>query len=243
MDGAFLFSCPIYARRGPEFEGHRVMFEELWPEIGKAWVTGVLAGGGSILVQWLAPKAARLLRQLRTADHLRLERRLAAIVFADVVGYSRLMGSDEEGTHARLLCHRREIIAPKVRERHGRIVKFTGDGVLAEFGSVVDAVRCALEVQRAIHAGNSQQPQSQRIEWRIGVNLADVIVAPEDVYGHGVNLAARLESLAPPGGICISAEAWRHVRGAIAADFVDLGEQHLKNIADPAHVYAISPAV
>jgi adenylate cyclase len=218
------------------------MLEELWPEIGKAWVTGVLAGGGSILVQWLAPKAAQLLRRLRAAKHPRLERRLAAILAADVAGYSRLMTADEEGTHFRLLTHRREVIEPKIREHRGRIVKHTGDGALAEFGSVVDAVRCALEVQRAMVLRNAELPQSRRIEFRMGVNLGDVIVAPDDIYGHGVNLAARLEGLAPPGGICISADTWRHVRGAVAAEFVDLGEQRLKNIADPAHVFAVSPA-
>jgi adenylate cyclase len=215
------------------------MLEEVWPEIGNAWVSGVLAGAGSILVQWLAPKAAQLLKRLR-ADKLRLERRLAAILAADVVGYSRLMSTDEEGTHFRLLAYRREVIAPKVREHGGRIVKHTGDGALVEFGSVVEAVRCALDVQRIILARNAGLPQDRRIDLRIGVNLGDVIVAPDDIYGHGVNIAARLESIAPPGGICISADAWRHVRGAIAADFVDLGEQRLKNIADPTHVFAVS---
>ena len=176
------------------------------------------------------------------AKPLRVERRLAAILAADVVGYSRLMTDDEEGTHLRLLTYRREIIEPRIREHRGRIVKNTGDGALVEFGSVVYAVRCALDVQRLIVARNAGVPQSRRIELRIGVNLGDVIVAPDDIYGHGVNLAARLESLAPPGGICISADAWRHVRGAIAAEFVDLGERQLKNIADPAHVFAISLA-
>ncbi len=218
------------------------MLEEVWPEIGNAWVSGVLAGSGSVLVQWLAPKAARLLRRLRAPDHSRLERRLAAILAADVVGYSRLMSADEEGTHLCLLAYRREVIAPKVREYRGRIVKHTGDGALVEFGSVVDAVRCALDVQRIIRARNAELPPDRRIEFRIGVNLGDVIVTPDDIYGHGVNVAARLEGLAPPGGICISDDAWRHVRGAVAAEFVDLGEQRLKNIADPAHVFAIAPA-
>jgi adenylate cyclase len=218
------------------------MLEEVWPEIGKAWVTGVLAGGGSVLVQWLAPKAARLLRRFRVAGQPCLERRLAAILAADVAGYSRLMSADEEGTHRRLVTHRHEVLEPKIREHRGRIVKNTGDGALVEFASVVDAVRCALEVQRAMVARNAKVPEKQRIEFRMGVNLGDVIVAPDDIYGHGVNLAARLESLAPPGGICISADTWRHVRGAIAAEFVDLGEQRLKNIADPAHVFAVSLA-
>ena len=156
------------------------MLEDVWPEIGNAWVSGALAGSGSVLVQWLAPKAARLLRRLR-ADRLRLERRLAAILAADVVGYSRLMGADEEGTHFRLLAYRREVIAPKVRAHRGRIVKHTGDGALVEFGSVVDAVRCALEVQRSMCARNAGVPKEQRIEFRIGVNLGDVIVAPDDI--------------------------------------------------------------
>jgi len=183
-----------------------------------------------------------LLRRRRAAEHPRLERRLAAILAADVAGYSRLMSADEEGTHLRLLAYRREIIAPKVRQHRGRIVKHTGDGALVEFCSVVDAVRCALDVQRIIRLRNSGMPKNHRIELRIGVNLGDVIVAPDDIYGHGVNVAARLEGLAPPGGICISADAWRHVRGAVAAEFVDLGEKRLKNIADPAHVFAIAPA-
>jgi adenylate cyclase len=199
-------------------------------------------GGGSILVQLLAPKAARLLRRLRAADHLRLERWLAAVLAADAVGYSRLMSADEEGTHFRLSAYRREVIEPKIRQHRGRVVKNTGDGVLVEFASVVDAVRCALEVQTILGARNSALSQSRRIEFRIGVNLGDVIVAPDDIYGHGVNLAARLESLAPPGGICISADVWRQVRGAVVAEFPDLGEKQLKNIADPAHVFAVSPA-
>jgi adenylate cyclase len=187
-------------------------------------------------------KAARLLGRLRAVEHPRLERRLAAILAADVAGYSRLMSADEEGTHFRLLAYRREVIAPRVHEHRGRIVKHTGDGDLVEFGSVVDAVRCALDVQNSLRARNAGLPQDRRIEFRIGVNLGDVIVTPDDIYGHGVNVAARLERLAPPGGICISAEVWRHTRGAVAAEFVDLGEQRLKNIADPAHVFAVAPA-
>ena len=224
------------------------MFEDVGPDLGKALVTGLLAGGASVAVQLLSPKVAKVLRRLRlncagkAANQQRVERRLAAILAADVAGYSRLMTADEEGTHFRLLTHRREVIEPKIREHRGRIVKHTGDGALAEFSSVVDAVRCALEVQQLMLARNAGVSQGRRIEFRMGVNLGDVIVAPDDIYGHGVNLAARLESLAAPGGICISADAWRHVRGAIAADFVDLGEQQLKNIADPAHVFAISLA-
>ncbi|HJU18785.1 MAG TPA: adenylate/guanylate cyclase domain-containing protein [Stellaceae bacterium] len=220
------------------------MFEALWPELGKALAAGVLAGGASAAMQWVAGKAVHAFRPGRTrglAEPARMERRLAAILAADVVGYSRLMAADEEGTHSRLLTHRREVIEPKIREYRGRIVKNTGDGALAEFASAVDAVRCALAVQQAMLVRNQEVPQGRRIELRMGVNLGDVIVEPEDIYGHAVNLAARLEGLAAPGGICISADTWRHVRGRIAAEFVDLGERELKNIADPAHVFAVSP--
>ena len=218
------------------------MFEDLWAEIGRAWVSGALAGVGSVLVQLLAPRAGRLLRRLRATEKLGLERRLAAILAADIVGYARLTSADEEGTHFRLLACRREVIEPKIRHYRGRVVKNTGDGVLVEFGSVVNAVRCALDVQTILGARNSALAQNRRIEFRIGVNVGDVIVAPDDIYGHGVNLAARLESLAPPGGICISAEVWRQVRGAVAPEFADLGEQRLKNIAEPTHVFALSRA-
>ena len=219
------------------------MLEDVWPELAKAFATGVLAGGASALIQSLAPTAALALRRLRARGvGDRIERRLAAILAADVVGYSRLMTADEEGTHVRLLAYRREVIEPKIREHHGRIVKNTGDGAIVEFGSLVDAVRCALAVQRVLAARNALVPQGHRIELRIGVNLGDVIVAPDDLYGHAVNLAARLEAIAPPGGICISRDAWCHVRGVIEAEFVDLGERPLKNITDPAHVYTIAPA-
>jgi adenylate cyclase len=224
------------------------MLEDVGPDLAKALATGLLAGGASVAVQLLSPGVAKVLRRLRlnragkAANQQRVERRLAAILAADVAGYSRLMTADEEGTHLRLLTHRREVIEPKIREHRGRIVKNTGDGALVEFASVVDAVRCALEVQQLMLARNAAVSQGRRIEFRMGVNLGDVIVAPDDIYGHGVNLAARLEGLAQPGGICISADAWRHVQGAIAAEFVDLGEQRLKNIADPAHVFAVSLA-
>ena len=224
------------------------MLEDVGPDLVKALVTGLLAGGASAAVQLVSPRVARVLRRLRlkradeAANQQRVERRLAAILVADVAGYSRLMTADEEGTHFRPLTERREVIEPKIREHRGQIVKYTGDGALAEFGSVIDAVRCALEVQQLMLARNAGVSPSRRIEFRMGINLGDVIVAPDDIYGHGVNLAARLDGLAPPGGICISADAWRHVRGAIAAEFVDLGEHRLKNIADPAHVFALSLA-
>ena len=169
----------------------------------------------------------------------RVERRLTAILAADVAGYSRLMGEDEEGTLARLNAHRRELIDPMVAEHHGRIVKTTGDGLLIEFPSVVEAVSCALAVQRAMVERNAATPEEKRITFRIGVNLGDIIVEDGDIHGDGVNIAARLEGIAEPGGICISDDAFRQVRGKMDAGFVDTGEQRLKNIARPIRVYRI----
>jgi adenylate cyclase len=134
----------------------------------------------------------------------RVERRLAAVLAADVAGYSRLVGTDEEGTHERLKGHLRYLIDPKIKEHRGRIVKNTGDGMLVEFSSVVDGTRCAAEIQRAMINRNADIPEDRRITFRIGVNLGDVIVEPQDIFGDGVNIAARLEALAEPGGICIS---------------------------------------
>ena len=136
-------------------------------------------------------------------------RRLAAILAADVAGYSRLMGADEEGTHERLRAHFREIVEPKIKDHRGRVVKNTGDGMLAEFASVVDAVRCAVEVQRGMVDREPEVPDDQRIRFRIGVNLGDVIVEADDIFGDGVNVAARLEALAEPGGISVSREIGR----------------------------------
>ena len=168
-----------------------------------------------------------------------VERRLAAILAADVVGYSRLMGVDEEGTHARLKAHRRELIDPAIAVRHGHIVKLTGDGALVEFGSVVDAVACAVEIQRRMAECNVEVPEEQRIEFRIGINLGDVIVEADDIYGDGVNIAARLEALAEPGGIYVSDLVHRSVEAKLDVFFDDLGEQRLKNIAKPVHVYRV----
>jgi TolB-like protein/Tfp pilus assembly protein PilF len=168
-------------------------------------------------------------------------RRLAAILAADVAGYSRLMGADEEGTLARLKAHRRELIDPRIAEHRGRIVKTTGDGLLVEFGSVVDAVRCAAEIQRAMTARESDEAKDGRIQFRIGVNLGDVIVDGDDIHGDGVNVAARLESIADPGSICLSAAAWEQVRGKIALAADDIGEQRLKNIDRAVGVYRIAP--
>jgi adenylate cyclase len=171
----------------------------------------------------------------------RVERRLAAILAADVAGYSRLMGEDEEGTLARLKAHRNELIDPGIAEHKGRIVKTTGDGMLVEFGSVVDAVRCAVVVQQAMAERNAVDPPDRRIEFRVGINLGDVIFDGDDLFGDGVNIAARLEGLAEPGGICISEDAFRQVRGKIEAEFADIGEQNLKNIARPLRVYRVRP--
>jgi adenylate cyclase len=218
------------------------MLGDVWPELAKAFATGILAGGTSLLAPRIGKAVRALQQRYRDSGAAEpIERRLAAILAADVVGYSRLMTDDEEGTHFRVLACRREVIEPKIRGHRGRIVKHTGDGALAAFDSVFDAVRCALEVQRVLAARNAALPQSRRIVLRIGVSLGDVIVADDDVYGHVVNLAVRLEGLAPPGGICVSRDAWSRVAGAIEAEFVDLGERFLKNIADPAHVYAIAP--
>src|SRR5260370_20545496 len=168
-------------------------------------------------------------------------RRLAAILAADVAGYSRLMGADEEGTHERLKAHRRELVDPKINEHSGRIVKTTGDGMLVEFPSVVDAVRCAAEVQRAMIDREAGLPEDRRIRFRIGINLGDVIVEDDDIFGDGVNVAARLEALADPGGLCISRMVRDQIRDKLAYDFEDLGEQSVKNIARPIRVYALRP--
>src|SRR5437899_1250518 len=169
-------------------------------------------------------------------------RRLAAILAADVVGYSRLMGEDEEGTHERFKAHLIELVEPKIREHHGRIVKTTGDGVLAEFASVVDAVRCAGEIQRAMADRDLDLAEERRVRFRIGVNLGDVIADGDDIYGDGVNIAARLEALAEPGGICISRTVRDHIGDRLPYAFKDLGEQSVKNIAQPVHAFAVSAA-
>src|SRR5262252_4968038 len=167
-------------------------------------------------------------------------RRLAAILAADVAGYSRLMGEDEEGTLAALKAIRRELADPKVKEHHGRIVKTTGDGLLAEFPSVVDAVRCAVEMQREMIARNAATPAERRIEFRMGINVGDIIIEDGDIFGDGVNIAARLEALAEPGGVCLSAAAHEQVRDRLDIAFEDLGEQQVKNITRPVRTYAVA---
>lgn len=166
-----------------------------------------------------------------------MERRLAAILAADAVGYSRLIRSDEDGTLAALKSLRSDLIGPKVAEHHGRIVKLMGDGLLAEFASVVEAVRAAAEMQQAIAERNAVLPEGQRIEFRIGVNLGDVVIDADDIHGDGVNVAARLEGLAEPGGVCVSAAVYDQVRDRMELRFEDLGNQRLKNIDRPVHVW------
>lgn len=169
----------------------------------------------------------------------RVERRLAAILAADVAGYSRLMGIDEEGTLASLKAYRRELVDPKIAEHRGRIVKTTGDGALVEFASAVDAVRCAIEIQRAMGERNDAIPEDRRIEFRVGINVGDIIIDDSDIFGDGVNIAARLEGLAEAGSICVSGRVQEDVQGKIDVAFEDAGDQQLKNIARPVKVYRI----
>jgi TolB-like protein/class 3 adenylate cyclase len=170
-----------------------------------------------------------------TRDH----RRLAAIVSADVVGYSLLMGRDDSATLAGLKAHRRELIDPKIAEYGGRIVKTTGDGLLLEFPSVVDAVRCAVDVQRSMAERNTGVPPEQRIEFRVGINVGEIIIENDDIFGDGVNVAARLQELADPGGICVSGRVYEDAHGKLDVTFEDAGEQQLKNIARPVRVQRI----
>src|SRR5262249_44701338 len=178
-------------------------------------------------------------RETALATETRAERRLTAVLAADVAGYSRLMGIDEEGTHARLRAHFRELVDPKIKEHRGHIVKKTGDGVLTEFPSVVDVVRCGMEVQRAMAERNAGTPPDKRIEFRLGINLGDVIAEGDDIFGDGVNIAARLEALAEPGGICVSRVVRDQVRDRLEVAFEDLGEQQVKNIARPVRAYRV----
>ena len=168
----------------------------------------------------------------------RVERRLAAILAADVVGYSRLMERDEAGTLARLKAHRKELVDPLVAEHRGRVVKLMGDGALVEFASAVDAVECAVAIQEGMAGREVGVPEAERVRFRIGINLGDVIVEGDgDLYGDGVNVAARLEQLAEPGGIVVSGTAFDHLRGELGRAFASLGEQRLKNIERPVRAY------
>jgi adenylate cyclase len=169
----------------------------------------------------------------------RVERRLTAILAADVAGYSRLMGVDEEGTLAQLKAHRRELTDPKIAEHRGRIVKTTGDGLLAEFASVVDAVRCSVEIQDEMAKRNADVPPDRRIEFRLGINVGDIIIDESDIFGDGVNVAARLEALAEPGGTCVSRMVRDQVRDKLDLAFQDMGDQQVKNIARPVRAYRV----
>ncbi len=169
----------------------------------------------------------------------RVERRLAAVLATDVAGYSRLMGADEEGTLARLKAVRKGIVDPAIASHRGRIVKTTGDGMLVEFASAVDAVRNAVEVQRSMAEQNAAVPQNQRIEFRIGIHVGDIIFDDNDIFGDGVNIAARLEGIAEPGGVCISDDAYRQVRGKVEIACDDIGPQPLKNIAEPMRAWRV----
>src|SRR5207244_664256 len=171
---------------------------------------------------------------------VRVERRLAAILAAEVAGYSRLMHHEEEATHARLTSLLTEAVDPAIADHGGRIVKNTGDGFLAEFPSAVEAVRGAVHFQTRVRELTAADAQDTRIAFRVGINIGDVIVEPHDIFGDGVNIAARLESIAEPGGICIAASAYDQVRGKVGVQFADLGEQNLKNIDRPVRAYALS---
>src|SRR5262245_8201507 len=172
----------------------------------------------------------------------REQRRLAAIVSADVAGYSRLMGRDESGTLGALKALRRDLMDPKINEHAGRIVKTTGDGLLLEFASVVDAVRCVGEIQAAMAAHNADVPAERRIEFRFGVNIGDIIIDGDDIFGDGVNVAARLQELATPGGACVSGRVQEDVRGKLDIAFEDAGDQQLKNIAWPVRIFRLRAA-
>src|ERR1700757_4920651 len=169
-----------------------------------------------------------------------MQRRLAAVLAADVVGYSRLMGTDEGGTLTSLKSHRRELVNPAITEHHGRIVKTTGDGLLLEFASVVDAVAFAVKVQRAMLKRNAAISEDKRIVFRIGINVGDIIIDGDDIFGDGVNIAARLEALCEPGGVCISRAANEQIRDKLSLSFADLGEQAVKNIARAVGVYGLA---
>jgi adenylate cyclase len=230
------------------------MLDHLWPDFAIDFARGLLVGGVSLAFQAAAARAHRTVTRFRArwfAGQIAaeaqavaprcIERRLAAILAADVVSHLHLSEVDEEGVRDRLAALRRRVVDPVIREHRGRIVKNTGDGMLVEFASIVDALSSAIELQQALALRNADVRQDQRIEFRVGVNLGDIIAETDDIYGAGVNLAVQLEGLAPPGGICLTADVWRCVRATIAAEIVDLGEVRLKNIAQPVHVYAISP--
>ena len=201
-------------------------------------LTGALAGAGCGLFQTPNNRTMRAMVQERPA---RVERRLSAILAADVVGYSRLMHNDEEATHAKLTTLLSDAVAPAIADHGGHIVKRTGDGFLAEFPSAVEAVRAALQLQTHIKELTARDAEDRRIAFRVGMNVGDVIIGPHDVFGDGVNIAVRLESIAEPGGICISSSVHDHIQGGVGVEFADLGEQNLKNIGRPVRAFAAVP--
>jgi class 3 adenylate cyclase len=170
---------------------------------------------------------------------VRVERRLSAILVADVAGYSRLMHNDEEATHCKVAALLTDAVAPAIADHGGRIVKNTGDGFLAEFPSAVEAIRAAMQFQTRINDLAMGDAEDERIAFRVGINIGDIIVEPHDIFGDGVNIAARLEGIAEPGGICISSAAYDQVRGKVGVQFAELGEQTLKNIDRPVRAYAV----
>src|SRR5437016_5898367 len=176
---------------------------------------------------------------MEPAGPVRVERRLAAILAADVAGYSRLIEADEEGTLGRLRALRSQVLDPKIADHKGRIVKTTGDGLLVEFASVVDALRCAVEMQVALAESNAPTPPDHRIEFRIGIHQGDIVVEDGDIFGDGVNVAARLEGLAEPGGICVSTRVQEDTAGRLELAFENISEQQLRNIARPIRAYRI----
>src|SRR6266536_4690774 len=227
---------------GPRLPPHRRRGR---PALFRVEITGATCEWSAIALRIGDSCARGPRRKLRT--HLRrialaserVERRLRAILAADVAGYSRLTGIDEEGTHVRLKEHLRALVDPCIAEHRGRVVKTTGDGMLAECGSVVDAVRCALHVQRGMAERNKDLPPERRIEFRIGINLGDIILDAGDIFGDGVNVAARLEGLAEPGGICVSGRVQEDIEGKLEVAFENAGEQQLKNIGRPVRVYRV----
>jgi adenylate cyclase len=186
----------------------------------------------------VSPKLLSLGKVARMSEE-RVQRRITAILAADVAGYSHLMGVDEEGTHKHLKAHRIELIDPRIEQHRGHIIRSTGDGLLAEFASVVDAVRCAMEIQREMATRNANTPQGKRINFRIGINVGDIIIDSGDIFGDGVNIAARLEGIAEPGGICVSGRVQEDAQGRLDVAFEDQGEQQLKNIAKLVRVFRV----
>jgi class 3 adenylate cyclase len=203
-------------------------------------VVGLETGADDYIAKPFEPREllARIKSVLRRGAAPTPSRYIAAILFADIAGYSSLVGQDEEGTVARLRALRQQLIGPEIDENHGRIVQTTGDGIMAEFMSALDAVRCAIAVQRGLAAARAE-PCKQRIELRIGVNVGDVLPDGDNILGDTVNVAARLEAIADPGGICLSAAAYEQVRGKLDVKVADIGEQNLKNIARPLRAYRV----